>query len=86
MSAPGSRKLWLIACWLGLAAAVMGADYMSGPRIRFPIAFLLPVVLGAWYSGRAWGLAFAAGLPILRLLFVMSWNGSSAPVFAGINS
>ena len=86
MSTAQARNLLLIACWVVLAGVVLGADYVSGPNIRFPIAFLLPVMFGAWYSGRVWGLVFAAALPVARLFFMLQWTGTSAMAFEGINS
>lgn len=82
----GKRNLWLVVCWLLLAGVVLGADYLSGPSVRFPIAFLLPVMFGAWYSGRVWGLVFAAVLPVFRLSFVLEWTGASAMVLEVFNA
>ena len=80
------KNLLLVTCWLVLAVVVMGADYASGPRIRFPIAFLLPVMFGAWYSGRVWALVFACVLPVIRLSFMLQWNGALEIEYEGFNT
>lgn len=46
-----------------IALAVLAADYLTGPFIQFPILFIAPVALAAWFHGRHWGLAFAVLLP-----------------------
>jgi hypothetical protein len=58
------------ACWVALALLMSGLDYLAGPLIQFPIAFVVPVVLASWFSGRAWGLGLAVALPLVRLHFV----------------
>jgi hypothetical protein len=46
-----------------IALAVLAADYLTGPFIQFPILFIAPIALAAWFHGRRWGLAFAVLLP-----------------------
>jgi hypothetical protein len=60
--------------WIILSIAVLGVDYISGPAIQFPIAFVIPVLLAAWYNGWRWGVSLAILLPIARLVFHYFWE------------
>lgn len=40
------------AVWFGLTLLVVAGDYLTGPFIEFPILFIFPVALAAWYNGR----------------------------------
>lgn len=62
------------AYWVALAVAMSGVDYLAGPLVQFPIAFVVPVVLASWFSGRGWGLGLAVVLPLVRLYFVTRWE------------
>ena len=63
----------LLPCCFLLALIVLGADYLAGPLIQFPILYLAPVGLVTWYSGRRWGLIFAVTMGLARLLFFSMW-------------
>lgn len=68
ISSPPRRWQWML-----LAAAILGLDYLSGPFLQFPILFVVPVVLATWSDGRAWGLAVAVVMPLVRLAFAAQW-------------
>ena len=53
-------------CWAGLAVGVFPLDWLAGPAISFPLAFIFPVALAAWHRGFGWGALFAVGLPLVR--------------------
>jgi hypothetical protein len=55
--------------WLTIAILLLLIDYFSGPFIQFPISYLIPVALAAWYNGRWWGLSLAVTMPLVRLYF-----------------
>ncbi|MGE0474554.1 MAG: hypothetical protein AB7P17_13045 [Nitrospirales bacterium] len=57
--------------WVILAILILVGDYLSGPVIQFPILYLLPVSLAAWYNELVWALVFAMVLPIIRFYFVI---------------
>ena len=40
--------------WLIIGILVLAMDYVIGPLVQFPVAFVLPVILASWYSGRSW--------------------------------
>lgn len=90
---PGGRRRGrprYIVYWVGLSAVVLAIDYALGPVIQFPAAFILPVSLAAWYNGRAWGLALAVLLPLVRLYFVAisdpPWTIAEAAANAAIRA
>ena len=63
-----------LSAWLALSGAVLALDYVAGPYMQFPIAFVLPVTLCAWFDGFRWAAVFAVGLPLARLFFVWKWD------------
>jgi hypothetical protein len=70
---PAIHHTGLLWCWTILAVAALAIDYLTGPLIRFPIMYLLPVVLASWYNGRYWGLVFAVGMPLVHLTYRKFW-------------
>jgi hypothetical protein len=66
------QRLLLVGCFL-LAIIMLWVDYLSGPLIRFPILYLLPIVLAAWLNSLRWGSAFAVAMPVIHLSFTKFW-------------
>jgi hypothetical protein len=60
-----------------LAGFIAWLDSATGPDINFPILFLFPVALAAWFNGGRWAAALALALPAIRLLF---WEELAHPV------
>lgn len=58
---------------LGIAAAVMGLDYVIGPNVEFPALFVLPVVYAAWYGGMRWAVPLCV-MPLAHVLTLMGWD------------
>ena len=80
-----SRRQW----WLllgGMSALVMALDLVTGPYIQFPIMFVAPVGLSAWYLGRKPGLAFAIFLVAARLAVALWWEATTPAWSAGVNA
>lgn len=67
------RKL-LPIYWLTLSCLIVAADYITGPYIRFPIFYVIPIALASWFNGRRWGFVLACSLPLVRILFRFLWN------------
>jgi hypothetical protein len=61
------------AHWLGATAIILLIDFVTGPFIRFPVTFIVPVALATVGSGRTWGLTLAAILPLAHLSFYLAW-------------
>jgi hypothetical protein len=87
-SGAGPRRFLLPLIWILLGALVLAADYGDTPglHIRFPMAYIVPVVLAARFSGPWWGLGLAFALPLVHL-FVFegsrpSWTAAEAAVAA----
>ena len=57
-----------------LGAITLAAEYVTGQYIRFPVLFLLPVILASWYRGWPLGVAAAVLLPTLRLSLSWHWD------------
>jgi hypothetical protein len=63
--------------------------FLAGPFIQFPIAFILPVALAAWFDGLGHALVFAIALPAIRFAFVLGfwivpWSEAYSLANAGI--
>jgi K+-sensing histidine kinase KdpD len=61
---------YVIAYSILLGAIALVLDFLIGPFIRFPILFILPVILIGWYRGFRLALGFAVFLPLARLLIL----------------
>lgn len=68
------RRIPLPAVWLLLSLLVVWIDRLLGPYVQFPVAFVAPVGLAAWFSGWRWGLPLAMLLPLARLYHVSIWD------------
>ena len=64
---------WVILWAVGLSAAVLLLDYMTGPYIAFPIAFIFPVALLAWFRPCWWAIALATLLCFVRMDMSFYW-------------
>jgi hypothetical protein len=73
-----SRNTWLVVT-LGLSAVILVLELLTGPYIQFPILFVIPVVLAAWYHGFPLALGLSLALPVLRLAFLTGWSQSFKP-------
>jgi len=60
--------------WGLLSLTCVALDYLSGPTIQFPLFYLVPISLAAWYEGRVWGVALAVALPLIRLSLRTAWD------------
>ena len=80
---PG-RPLWLLpigrlhpAWWVVVGAAMIWLDYLDGPDGQYPVLYVIPVSLAAWYSGRWTALGLAAAVPLMHGVFLMTlWKQS----------
>ena len=67
-----------------MSVGVLGLDIATGPLIIFPIVFVIPVGLAAWYLGRGAGLGFALFLVVGRLAIAMTVDAVGTPFWAAI--
>lgn len=59
---------------LGLAGLMLALDFLSGPYILFPILYVVPILLAAWYRGARWALPLAVAMPLVRLVYDHHWQ------------
>ena len=79
-----ARPWWLLPVgrvhplwWIAVGVALIWIDYAAGPGAQFPVMYVIPVSLAAWYSGRSPALALAVAVPLFHLMFlVAAWRQS----------
>ena len=64
--------------WLAVSPLFIWVDYLAGPNSQFPVGYVLPVCVAAWYSGQRIALALATVLPLAHLVFVLTLWGPPA--------
>lgn len=87
-----ARPWWLLPpgrlhpmWWVGITSLLLWADYLTGPKPQFPVVYVIPVTLAAWYSGRWPAVALAVAMPLVHVvLLVALWKqpGSMATLVA----
>jgi hypothetical protein len=86
------RPVWLLPVgylhplwWIGIGAGLIWTDYVLGPQAQFPVIYVIPVMVAAWYSGRWAALALAIAMPLIHgtlLLFLWKAPGDLFTVLA----
>jgi len=61
------HPLW----WVALGCVMLAIDYLSSESVSFPVVYVIPIILAAWYSGRWPAVALAIAVPVFRLLFLV---------------
>ena len=67
-------------------AGVLLIDFATGKYIMFPILFVVPVMLAAWFSTKRTAYALAALLPLGRFAIASSFEAPDPVVFLAINA
>jgi hypothetical protein len=74
------RPWWLLppgrihpGWWIALGVLILWADFVTGPAAAFPVAYVLPVIFAAWYSGKMAAIGLACAVPVLRILLLL-WS------------
>lgn len=65
-----------------LSAGVVALDILTSPHIQFPIAFVVPVGLSAWYLGSGPGIGFGLVLVGCRFGIATTLDAGFQPVWA----
>ena len=95
MNAPAPKrtlKPWMLSAlahpWPhALAGAgVLGIDYATGKYVMFPILFVIPVMLAAWFSAKRTAYVLAVVLPLGRLAIASLFDKPDPFVFLAINA
>ena len=79
MSTQETKPLWLLPLgrvnplwWVAVGAALIWVDYVDGPNPQYPVVYVIPVSLAAWYSGRWPALALAAAVSLAHAAFLLT--------------
>jgi hypothetical protein len=59
---------------IGLATLCLVLDFVMGPFIIFPIAYIIPVVVSAWFCRSYYAYFLAIIQPLIRLGFPFNWQ------------
>ena len=92
-----ARPWWLLPLgrlnplwWALVGIGLIWIDHAAGPFSQFPVLYVIPVSLAAWYSGRRTALALATVVPVAHLLFLTefwtraaNWTTVGATVVRG---
>ena len=62
---PPGRIHW--AWWVAIATTLLWIEYATGAYAQFPVVYVIPVTIAAWYSGRWPALALAVLVPLAHL-------------------
>ena len=84
-----ARPWWLLPpgrlhpmWWVGITALLLWVDYATGPKTQFPVIYIIPVTLAAWYSGRWPALALAVAMPLVHVVFLVALWKQPGPMAA----
>jgi hypothetical protein len=69
-----------------MSAAILLLDLFSGRYLLFPILFVVPVVLAAWYCGAFLAYWLAVFLPVGRFFIAGFWEQSSPLPYLAANA
>lgn len=86
--APATSASLFARGWFHLlmGAGILGADYLTGPYLQFPILFVAPVALAAWYHTPIWAYGLAVVLPLGRLALALNVDVTGPMAFAAANA
>jgi hypothetical protein len=73
------RPWWLLPVgrlhprwWIGIGLGLIWIDYLVGPLTQFPVLYVIPVSVAAWYSGRWPAVALAVIVPVVHIIFLLA--------------
>jgi hypothetical protein len=82
-----ARPWWLLPLghlnplwWIGIAGLLFWLDYVTGTSSQFPVVYVIPVSLAAWYSGRWPALVLAVAMPLVHVLFLVTQARQAGPL------
>jgi hypothetical protein len=76
------RLINLIEKWAALFAVILSAltltaDYLTGPYISFPVLFIFPVALMAWFRSCRWAIFLSLVLCAARQEMSVHWQAET---------
>src|SRR5687767_10615361 len=57
---------------MAVGVALIPIDYLVGPRFQYPVVYVIPVILAAWYSGKTPAVALAVAIPLAHLVLLLA--------------
>lgn len=69
-----------------MSAGILALDLVTGPYLMFPILFVIPVTLSAWFYSIRSAFALSVFLPVGRFFITASIEHSFPPVYAAGNA
>jgi hypothetical protein len=81
------RPWWLLpptrvpsAWWLVVVGLLLVIEYATGIYAQFPVVYVIPVALAAYYSGRRPALILAVAVPVVHLAFTLLDRAPEQPL------
>ena len=71
---------------VALALAVLGADFITGKDVQFPLVYVLPVGVAAWKNQRMLAYILSMVLPVVRGVHQFPWHTDASLAVAGFNA
>jgi hypothetical protein len=62
--------------WLAIVGPLLFVEYVTGIYAQFPVVYVIPVCLAAYYSGRWPAVVLAVIMPVAHLAFVLAASES----------
>lgn len=72
--------------YIMIALVVLVIDFYTGKNIRFPILYIIPVGIAAWYNQKTMAYILAVFLSLSRFGFHIPWQEMDSLSSAGINT
>ena len=69
-----------------MSPGILALDIVTGPYLMFPILFVIPVTLSAWFYSARIAFALSVFLPVGRFFIAASIEHSFPPVYAAGNA
>lgn len=79
------KEMKNIFCFI-IALVVLVVDFYTGKYIRFPILYIIPVGIAAWYNQKTMAYGLAVFLSLARFGFHVPWHETESLFSAGINA
>jgi hypothetical protein len=79
-------KTHLVLMITGIALIVAISDYFTGPDVRFPIFYVIPVLMAAWKNKKFLAYGIAVALPLLRLFYYIPWHQNDPFSIMSVNA
>lgn len=73
------------AVWATLSVIVLALDYVTGPTIQFPILFIIPIGIAAYYSTLRTSIFLALILVLTRFYFALLGDTHGSVTDAAVN-